>query len=72
MFGSDPREPKPQRPRAVTMADVAYREGDIGIVTLLDALRTSARSQSRDIDMQLEARLAQVALERALGGVLWP
>jgi outer membrane protein, heavy metal efflux system len=56
----------------VTMADVAYREGDIGIVTLLDALRTSARSQSRDIDMQLEARLAQVALERAMGGVLWP
>ena len=56
----------------VTMADVAYREGDIGIVTLLDALRTSARSQIRDIDMQLEARLAQVALERAVGGVLWP
>jgi cobalt-zinc-cadmium efflux system outer membrane protein len=56
----------------VTMADVAYREGDIGIVTLLDALRTSARSQIRDIDMQLEARLAQVALERAVGGVVWP
>ena len=56
----------------VTMADIAYREGDIGIVTLLDALRTSARSQIRDIDMQLDARLAQVALERAVGGVLWP
>jgi outer membrane protein, heavy metal efflux system len=56
----------------VAMADVAYREGDIGIVTLLDALRTSARSQARDIDMQLDARLAQVALERAVGGVLWP
>jgi outer membrane protein, heavy metal efflux system len=56
----------------VAMADVAYREGDIGIVTLLDALRTSARSQIRDIDMQLDARLAQVALERAVGGVLWP
>lgn len=56
----------------VAMADVAYREGDIGIVTLLDALRASARSQIREIDQQLEARLAQVALERAVGGVLWP
>jgi outer membrane protein, heavy metal efflux system len=56
----------------VTMAEVAYREGDMGIVTLLDALRTSARSQIRDIDMRLNARLAQVALERAVGGVLWP
>lgn len=56
----------------VAMAEIAYREGDMGIVTLLDALRTSARSQTREIDMQLEARLAQVALERAVGGVLWP
>jgi cobalt-zinc-cadmium efflux system outer membrane protein len=56
----------------ITMADVAYREGDIGIVTLLDALRTSARSHIRDIEMQLAARLAQIALERAVGGVLWP
>jgi outer membrane protein, heavy metal efflux system len=56
----------------VQMADVAYREGDIDIVALLDALRAAARSRTRDIDVQLEARLAQVALERAVGGVLWP
>jgi cobalt-zinc-cadmium efflux system outer membrane protein len=56
----------------VAMADVAYREGDIGIVALLDALRAAARSKVRDVDVQLEARLAQVALERAVGGVLWP
>ena len=56
----------------IEMADVAYREGDINIVALLDALRTAARSRARDIDVQLEARLAQVALERAVGGVLWP
>jgi cobalt-zinc-cadmium efflux system outer membrane protein len=56
----------------VAMADVAYREGDIGIVALLDALRAAARSKTRDVDVQLEARLAQVALERAVGGVLWP
>jgi outer membrane protein, heavy metal efflux system len=56
----------------VEMAEVAYREGDITIVALLDALRAAARSRTRDIDVQLEARLAQVALERAVGGVLWP
>jgi outer membrane protein TolC len=56
----------------VTMADVAYHEGEITIVALLDALRAAARSRTRDIDVQLEARLAQVALERAVGGVLWP
>jgi len=56
----------------VEMADVAYREGDINIVALLDALRAAARSRTRGIDVQLEARLAQIALERAVGGVLWP
>jgi len=56
----------------VEMADVAYREGEITIVALLDALRAAARTRIRDIDVQLEARLAQVALERAVGGVLWP
>ena len=56
----------------VDMADVAYREGDINIVALLDALRAAARSKTRDIDVQLDVRLAQVALERAVGGVLWP
>jgi outer membrane protein, heavy metal efflux system len=54
------------------MADIAYREGDINIVALLDALRTAARARTREIDVQLEARLAQAALERAVGGVLWP
>ena len=56
----------------VDMADVAYREGDINIVALLDALRAAALFKTRDIDVQLDVRLAQVALERAVGGVLWP
>jgi outer membrane protein, heavy metal efflux system len=56
----------------VQMAEVAYREGDITIVALLDAFRAAARSRVRDIENELEARLAQVALERAVGGVLWP
>lgn len=53
-------------------AEVAYREGEVGILGLLDALRTASRARMRDIEMRLDARLAQVALERAVGEELWP
>lgn len=56
----------------VRTAEVAYREGDVGILALLDAVRTASRARLREIEMRLEARLAQVALERAVGDVLWP
>jgi cobalt-zinc-cadmium efflux system outer membrane protein len=55
-----------------SIADLAYREGEVGILELLDAYRTASRARIRSIDLQLEARLAQVALERAVGDVLWP
>ena len=67
-----PTSPPSSADDLVEMADVAYREGDIDIVALLDALRAAARSRIRDIDVRLEVRLAQVALERAVGGELWP
>lgn len=54
------------------IADVAYREGDVGILELLDAVRTASRARLRTIDLQLDARLAQIALERAVGDLLWP
>lgn len=53
-------------------AEVAYREGEIGIVELVDAMRTASRARMREIDLALEFRLAQIALERAVGEVLWP
>ena len=56
----------------VKIAIVAYREGEVGILELLDAVRTAARAQLRSIDLQLDARLAQIALERAVGETLWP
>lgn len=56
----------------VTIADVAYREGDIGILELLDAYRTASRARVRAIDIDLEVRLAELALERAVGETLWP
>ena len=56
----------------VQIAEVAYREGEIGILELLDAVRTSSRARIRSIELRLDARLAQIALERAVGDTLWP
>jgi multidrug efflux system outer membrane protein len=54
------------------IAEVAYREGVMGILELLDALRTALRARLRSLELQFEARVAQIALERAVGDVLWP
>lgn len=54
------------------IAEVAYREGEVGVLELLDAVRTASRARTRSIDIRLDARLAQIALERAVGEVLWP
>ena len=56
----------------VQIAEIAYREGEVGILELLDAVRTAARARNRSIDLRLDARLAQIALERAVGDTLWP
>ena len=56
----------------VTMADVAYREGEAGILQLLDAYRTRGRAQERAAAARLELRLGEIALERAVGVPLWP
>ena len=56
----------------VTMADVAYREGEAGILQLLDAYRTRSRAQERAAAARLDLRLAEIALERAVGISLWP
>lgn len=54
------------------IAEVAYREGEVGILELLDAVRTASRARMRSIELKLDTRLAQIALERAVGDVLWP
>lgn len=56
----------------IAIADVAYREGEIGILQLLDSYRTAARARERAVDANLNLRLAQIALERAVGVSLWP
>ncbi len=56
----------------VQIAEVGYREGELGILELLDAVRTASRARIRGIDLRLDARLAQIGLERAVGDTLWP
>ena len=56
----------------VQIAEVAYREGEVGILEWLDAIRTASRARLRSLELRLDARLAQIALERAVGEVLWP
>ena len=53
-------------------AEVAYREGEIGILELLDATRTASRARLRAIELRLETRLAEIALQRAVGEIVWP
>jgi cobalt-zinc-cadmium efflux system outer membrane protein len=54
------------------IAEVAYREGEVGILELLDAVRTASRARTRTIEIRFDARLAEIALERAVGDVVWP
>ena len=54
------------------IAEIGYRDGEVGILELLDAARTSSRASVRSLEIRLEARLAEIALERAVGDVLWP
>ncbi len=56
----------------VATAEVAYREGEIGIVALLDAVRTASRARLRDLERRMDVRLAEIALERAVGEGLRP
>jgi cobalt-zinc-cadmium efflux system outer membrane protein len=56
----------------VAIAQLAYREGEIEIVTLIDAVRAASRARLRDLERRLDLQLAELALERAVGERLWP
>lgn len=53
-------------------AEVAYREGEIGVSALLDAVRTASRARLRDLERRLDLHLAELAVERAVGEKVWP
>lgn len=49
------------------IAQVAYREGEVGILELLDVFRLNRRSQQRRIELGGVVREAQIELERVVG-----
>lgn len=54
-------------PELVHIATVAYQEGEIGILQLLDAYRVQRQSQIRMLDIQAAVKEAQIELERVVG-----
>lgn len=54
-------------PELVRIATVAYQEGEVGILQLLDALRTQRQAQLRLVDIQAAVKQAQIELERVIG-----
>lgn len=61
------REVLARVPEVVSVAEVAYREGDQGLVALLDAHRAAMDARLRALDLELGAHTARLELERLLG-----
>lgn len=61
------RELSETGPELVHIATVAYQEGEIGILQLLDAYRVQRQSQIRMLDIQAAVKEAQIELERVVG-----
>ena len=51
----------------VRIAEVAYDEGELGILELLDAHRSLVNAELRAIEFRAEARLASIRFDRAVG-----
>lgn len=54
-------------PELVRIATVAYQEGEIGILQLLDAYRVQRQAQLRLIEIQAAVKEAQIEVERVVG-----
>ena len=50
----------------VRIASLAYEEGEVGILELLDAHRTRLGAELRSLDLRVEARLAMIDLDFAM------
>lgn len=61
------RELADSGPELIRIATVAYQEGEIGILQLLDAYRAQRQAQLRMIDIQLAVKEGQIELERVVG-----
>lgn len=54
-------------PELIRIVTVAYQEGEIGILQLLDAYRLQRQTQLRILDIQAVVNEARIELERVLG-----
>jgi cobalt-zinc-cadmium efflux system outer membrane protein len=54
-------------PELIRIATVAYQEGEIGILQLLDAFRAQRQAQLRMLDIHAAVKEAQIELERVVG-----
>jgi len=54
------------------IAQLAYQEGEQGILELLDAYRTSLFSRLQILEMAWSARQAEIELNRAVGEEVLP
>jgi cobalt-zinc-cadmium efflux system outer membrane protein len=61
------RELADSGPELIRIATVAYQEGEIGILQLLDAYRSQRQAQLRMLDIQSAVKEAQIELERVVG-----
>jgi cobalt-zinc-cadmium efflux system outer membrane protein len=61
------RELADSGPDLIRIATVAYQEGEIGILQLLDAYRSQRQAQLRMIEIQSAVKEGQIELERVVG-----
>lgn len=54
-------------PELIRIATVAYQEGEIGILQLLDAYRSHRQAQLRMLEIEAAVKEAQLEVERAMG-----
>jgi outer membrane protein, heavy metal efflux system len=54
-------------PELIRIATVAYQDGEIGILQLLDAYRVQRQAQLRMLEIQAAVKEAQIELERVVG-----
>ena len=61
------RELADSGPELIRIATIAYQEGEIAILQLLDAYRTQRLAQLRMLDVETAVKEAQIELERVVG-----
>lgn len=54
------------------IAEIAYQEGELGILELVDSFRVEQQSQLRLLELKSAAKLAEVELDRAMGAEVLP